>query len=49
MTIIGLLFTVAMFVIGIPFALLLGIFAGLISFVPYIGPLISVIPPVLWR
>jgi len=47
MTIIGLLFTVAMFVIGIPFALLLGIFAGLISFVPYIGPLISVIPPVL--
>jgi predicted PurR-regulated permease PerM len=47
MIIIGLLFTVAMFVIGIPFALLLGIFAGLISFVPYIGPLISVIPPVL--
>jgi len=47
MTIIGLLFTIAMFVIGIPFALLLGLFAGLISFVPYIGPLISVIPPVL--
>jgi predicted PurR-regulated permease PerM len=47
MTIIGLLFTVAMFVIGIPFALLLGIFSGLISFVPYVGPLISVIPPVL--
>jgi len=47
MTVIGLLFTVSMFVIGIPFALLLGIFAGLISFVPYIGPLISVIPPVL--
>ncbi len=47
MTIIGLLFTVSMFVIGIPFALLLGIFAGLISFVPYLGPVISVIPPVL--
>jgi predicted PurR-regulated permease PerM len=47
MTIIGILFTVAMFVIGIPFALLLGIFSGLISFVPYIGPMISVIPPVL--
>src|ERR671917_793473 len=47
MTIIGLLFTVAMFVIGIPFALLLGIFSGLISFVPYIGPMVSVIPPVL--
>src|SRR3712207_925712 len=47
MTIIGLLFTVAMFVIGIPFALLLGIFSGLISFVPYVGPLISVILPML--
>jgi predicted PurR-regulated permease PerM len=47
MTIIGLLFTVAMFVIGIPFALLLGIFSGLVSFIPYVGPTISVIPPVL--
>ena len=47
MSIIGLLFTVAMFVIGIPFALLLGIFSGLISFVPYVGPMISVIPPML--
>ena len=47
MAIIGLLFTVAMFVIGIPFALLLGIFSGLISFIPYVGPTISVIPPVL--
>jgi predicted PurR-regulated permease PerM len=33
--------------IGVPFALLLGIFSGLISFIPFIGPLISVIPPVL--
>ena len=47
MSIIGLLFTIAMFVIGIPFALLFGIFAGLVSFVPYVGPVISVIPPVL--
>ncbi len=47
MAIIGLLFTVAMFVIGIPFALLLGIFSGLISFIPYLGPMISVILPVL--
>lgn len=47
MTIIGLLSTVALFVIGIPFALLLGIFSGLIAFVPFVGPVISVIPPVL--
>lgn len=47
MTIIGILSTVALSVIGIPFALLLGIFSGLISFVPFVGPVISVIPPVL--
>jgi predicted PurR-regulated permease PerM len=47
MTIIGLLSTVAMFVIGIPFALLLGIFSGLIAFIPFIGAVLAVIPPVL--
>ncbi len=47
MTIIGILSIVALFIIGMPFALLLGIFSGLISFVPYLGPVISVIPPVL--
>ena len=47
MTIIGLLSTVALSIIGIPFALLLGIFSGLISFVPFVGPVISVVPPVL--
>jgi predicted PurR-regulated permease PerM len=47
MTLIGLLSTLAMFVIGIPFALLLGIFSGLLAFVPYIGAVVSVIPPVL--
>ncbi len=47
MLIIGVLSTVALYLIGIPFALLLGIFSGLISFIPFVGPLISVIPPVL--
>ena len=47
MTIIGLLSTMALSLIGIPFALLLGIFSGLISFIPFVGPAISVIPPVL--
>jgi predicted PurR-regulated permease PerM len=47
MLIIGVLSTVALYLIGVPFALLLGIFSGLISFIPFIGPLISVIPPVL--
>ena len=37
----------SMIIIGIPFALLLGILSGLVSFVPYVGPVISVLPPVL--
>lgn len=47
MVIIGFLSTVALYLIGVPFALLLGIFSGLISFIPFVGPLISVVPPVL--
>ena len=47
MAIIGSLFTVAWFVIGMPFALLLGILSGLLTFIPILGPLISVIPPIL--
>src|SRR5215217_8359340 len=47
MTIIGGLSTMALSLIGIPFALLLGIFSGLVSFIPFLGPLISVVPPLL--
>jgi predicted PurR-regulated permease PerM len=47
MTIIGLLFTIGLSIIGVPFALLLGLLSGLLAFVPFVGPLISVIPPVL--
>ena len=47
MLIIGVLSTVALYLIGVPFALLLGIFSGLVSFIPFVGPLLSVIPPVL--
>ena len=47
MTIIGLLFTVALSLIGIPFALLLGILSGFLAFIPFIGPLLSVILPIL--
>jgi predicted PurR-regulated permease PerM len=47
MFIIGVLSTAALSLIGIPFALLLGVFSGLVSFIPFVGPMISVIPPVL--
>lgn len=47
MTIIGVFSAIALSIIGIPFAVLLGLVSGLISFVPFIGPVISVIPPTL--
>lgn len=47
MTIIGLLFTIGLSIIGVPFALLLGLLSGLLAFVPFVGPLLSIIPPIL--
>lgn len=47
MAVIGVLFTVSLAAIGVPYALLLGILSGLLAFVPYVGPLVSVIPPIL--
>ncbi len=47
MAVIGVLWTGALYVMGIPGALFLGIFAGLLGFVPYIGAVVSVIPPLL--
>lgn len=47
MTIIGVFSAVALSIIGIPFAVLLGLISGLISFIPFVGPVISVVPPAL--
>jgi predicted PurR-regulated permease PerM len=47
MIFIGLSSVIALHVIGIPFALLLGIFSGLVSFVPILGAILSAVPPVL--
>ncbi len=47
MAVVGALSILALYVIGVPGALSLGIFAGLVSFVPYIGPIVSVVPPAL--
>jgi predicted PurR-regulated permease PerM len=47
MAIVGVMTTLGLWLIGIPLALSLGLLAGILSFVPYIGPLVSVIPALL--
>jgi predicted PurR-regulated permease PerM len=47
MTFIAVFWAISLSLIGVPFALLLGIFSGLISFIPYLGALISVVLPVI--
>jgi predicted PurR-regulated permease PerM len=47
MTFIAVFWAISLSLIGVPFALLIGVFSGLISFIPYVGALISVVVPVL--
>lgn len=47
MVIVGLLSTIALYIIGIPGALLLGVFSGLVAFVPLIGAIAGAIPPLI--
>ncbi len=47
MFIIGALSTGALYLIGIPGALLLGVLTGLLEFVPFIGPIVAAVPPML--
>ena len=47
MTVIGVLSTAALYLIGVPGALFLGIFTGLVCFVPLVGPVVSAVPPLV--
>ncbi len=47
MAAVGILTTTGLFIAGVPLALALGLIAGLLSFVPYLGPVLSFIPAVL--
>ncbi len=47
MTIVGVLSGIGLWLLGIPLALTLGILAGLLTFIPYIGAIISGIPAIL--
>ncbi len=44
MAVIGILTTGGLFLLGVPLALVLGVIAGLFSFVPILGPIASAIP-----
>jgi predicted PurR-regulated permease PerM len=47
MIIIGLLTWIGLSIIGVPLALTLGLIAGLLSFIPNFGPILSAIPAIL--
>jgi predicted PurR-regulated permease PerM len=47
MTFIAVFWAISLSIIGVPFALLIGIFSGLVSFIPYLGATISVVVPIL--
>jgi len=47
MVIVGVLTALGLHLVGIPSPIALGLVAGLFSFVPYLGPVLSVLPAVL--
>lgn len=47
MLVVGLLTGIGLWLVGIPLALLLGLIAGFLAFIPTIGPIISAVPGVL--
>ncbi len=47
MSFIAVFWAASLSIIGVPFALLVGIFSGLVSFVPYVGATISVVLPLI--
>lgn len=47
MSFIAVFWATSLSIIGVPFALLLGIFSGIVSFVPYLGATISVVLPLI--
>jgi predicted PurR-regulated permease PerM len=47
MMLVGLLTAVGLWLLGVPLALTFGLLAALLTFIPYLGPIISAIPPTL--
>lgn len=47
MLVVGIAVSAGLAVLGVPLALILGIIAGLLDFIPYLGPLMAGVPAVL--
>ncbi len=47
MLVVGTLTAIGLSILGVPLALILGIIAGLLDFIPYLGPLMAGVPAVL--
>lgn len=47
MAVVGMLTGIGLWLIGIPLALILGVIAGLLAFIPNIGPILALIPGLL--
>jgi predicted PurR-regulated permease PerM len=47
MAVIGIMTMVGLLILRVPLALALGLIAAILTFIPYIGPTISAIPPIL--
>ena len=47
MTLVGVLTTVGLWLLGVPLALTFGLIAAVLTFVPNFGPILSVVPPAL--
>ncbi len=47
MLVIGVLTTIGLYLLGMPLALALGVIAGLLSFIPTLGPILAEIPALL--
>ena len=47
MTVVGTATAIGLWLLGIPFFITLGIFAGLLTFIPNFGPILSAVPAIL--
>lgn len=47
MLLVGVLSFFGLWLLGVPLAFLLGLLAGLLAFVPVVGPIVAVVPPAL--